>query len=179
MHRTKIAPFGTWDSPIKSALIASTTIRLLSTTVDGETIYWLEGRPTEGGRYVLVRKAPDGSVSDVTPAGFNARTRVHEYGGGSYWIDQGVVYFTNFADQRLYEQREEGEPKALTPADVDLRFADGRVDRRRQRIICVREDHRQADEQIAIEDIGLVHREWRQHQQTCDLNCHQGDAEKT
>ena len=72
--------------------------------VDGEDIYWIESRPSEGGRSVIVRRTPDGAIADMTPAGFNARTTVHEYGGGAYFVDAGPVYFSNFADQRLYRQ---------------------------------------------------------------------------
>ena len=80
------------------------------------------------------------TASEVTPAPFNARTTVHEYGGGAFAVADGVVYFSNFADQRLYRQDPGGQPRPLTP-QVDLRYADGDVDRRRRRMVCVREDH--------------------------------------
>ena len=73
-----------------------------SVAVSGGFVYWLEGRPAEGGRSVLVERSPDGTVRDLTPAGFNVRTRVHEYGGGAYVLDGRTLYFANFADQRLY-----------------------------------------------------------------------------
>ena len=80
------------------------------------------------------------TTADITPAPFNVRTRVHEYGGGSYLVHQGTVYFSNFADQRLYRQDADAEPVAITP-EAALRYADGVVDIQRQRLICVREDH--------------------------------------
>ena len=98
-------------------------------------------RPKEGGRYVIVRRTRDGRAEDVTPAPFNARTRVHEYGGGSYLCDGGgTVYFTNFADQRLYRVREGRRPEAITPEE-GYRFADFTVDKTHNSLIAVCEDH--------------------------------------
>jgi dipeptidyl aminopeptidase/acylaminoacyl peptidase len=134
------APFGSWKSPITSDLIVAGTISLSDITIDNDNIYWLEGRPAEGGRVVIVRRTPDGKISDVTPPGFSARTTVHEYGGGAYLVDQGVVYFSNFADQRLYRQLLGNAPQPITAA-AKMRYADGVLDRIRHRIYCVREDH--------------------------------------
>lgn len=140
MTEPTVAPYGSWKSPITSDLIAAATIRLSQIQVDGDDIYWLEQRPAEAGRNVIVRRAPDGTTRDVNPAPFNARTRVHEYGGGAYVVDQGTVYFSNFADQRLYRQIPDAPPYPLTPTR-DLRYAAGVIDRRRGRMIAVREDH--------------------------------------
>lgn len=136
----KEAPYGSWKSPITADLIVAKTIGLGQIALDGDDLYWTEMRPTEGGRYVVVRRTPDGATTDLTPAPFNARTRVHEYGGGSFLVVGGTVYFSNFADQRLYRQDPGAEPRPLTPA-VDMRYADGVMDRRRGRILTVREDH--------------------------------------
>jgi dipeptidyl aminopeptidase/acylaminoacyl peptidase len=87
-----------------------------------------------------VRRAPNGQTTDVTPPPLNARTRVHEYGGGAFLVVDGRVYFANFADQRLYRQGSDGEPRPITP-EAALRYADGVFDRKRDRIICVCEDH--------------------------------------
>ena len=108
--------------------------------LDGPDIYWLELRPIEGGRNVVVKRLDAGSFTDLTPRPFNARTRVHEYGGGDYVVSNGVVYFTNFADQRLYKQVGPGEPLPLTPAS-ETRYADACLDHTRGRLVCVREDH--------------------------------------
>jgi dipeptidyl aminopeptidase/acylaminoacyl peptidase len=140
MPEPRVAPFGAWKSPITSDLIVSDAIGIGQLALDGDDVYWLETRPTEGGRGVVVRRTPDGQVTDVTPPPFNVRTRVHEYGGGAFAVADGIVYFSNFVDQRLYRQEPGGEPHPLTP-DVDLRYADGDVDLRRGRIVCVREDH--------------------------------------
>ena len=129
-------PYGTWRSPITAQVVAAQGLRLSAVSTDGSDIYWIEGRPAEGGRSVLVRRTADGRTVDVTAAPFNVRTRVHEYGGRCYVVDRGELFFSNFSDQRLY--RGDGTP--LTP-EGDWRYADPIVDRSRQRLICVREDH--------------------------------------
>src|SRR5215472_3836873 len=148
MAQQQIAPYGAWKSPITSSLIVAQSISLMEVRLDGNEIYWLEGRPQERGRYVIVRAAADGTVRDVNAPPYNARTRVHEYGGGSWLVAGGTVYFSNFADGRLYRQDAGGEPAALTPAPPDAehnwRYADGFIDRARNRWIGVREDHADA-----------------------------------
>jgi dipeptidyl aminopeptidase/acylaminoacyl peptidase len=140
-----VAPFGSWRSPITSELIVAGAVRLGDVALDHGTIYWQESRPGEGGRYVIVQRQPGGTTSDVNPAPFNARTRAHEYGGGAFTAVDGVLYFTNYADQRLYRQTPGDDPIEITPA-VDFRFADFSADRARGRLICVREDHRTSDQ---------------------------------
>ncbi len=136
----KIAPYGSWKSPITADLIVGGSVGLSQPQLDGSDIYWLELRPTEGGRNVVVKCSATRTFTDITPRPFNARTRVHEYGGGDYMVNNGVVYFTNFADQRLYKQVGPGDPEALTPV-ADMRYADTCLDHTRGRLICVREDH--------------------------------------
>jgi dipeptidyl aminopeptidase/acylaminoacyl peptidase len=144
----RIAPFGSWKSPITSDLIVAGGIGLGQLVLEGEDTYWNEMRPEEGGRYVIVRRTADGKVADVIPPGFNARTRVHEYGGIAYIVARDasvdeahdVVLFCNYQDQRVYRQRLGGEPQPITP-EADVRYADGVLDRQRNHIICVREDH--------------------------------------
>ena len=153
------APYGSWKSPITSKLIASGTVGLTQVEVDGSDVYWVEMRPTEGGRYVIVRRTPDGKTLDVTPPPFNARTRVHEYGGGAFVVADGTVYFANYDDQRLYRQEPGARPTPITPG-ADLRYADGVIDRRRGRMICVREDHssgREAVNTVVGVDLTGVH----------------------
>ncbi|MGC9504312.1 S9 family peptidase [Baaleninema sp.] len=135
-----IAPYGTWKSPITSDLIVSGSIRLGGLAFDGDDIYWVEGRPSEGGRNVLVRRQPDGTTADVTPQDYNVRSRVHEYGGGSFVVAGGVAFFSNFSDGRIYRQPLGETPEPLTPEGA-FRYADFVVDRPRQRLLCVREDH--------------------------------------
>lgn len=145
-------PYGTWPSLISADLVAAQGVRLGAVAIDGDDVYWIEGRPHESGRNVLVRRRPDGSTSDVIPAGFNVRSRVHEYGGGAYAVSNGVVYFSNFVDQRVYRvggpakaghyESEAGhdDPVPITPEGKWF-YADYAIDPVRHRLICVREDH--------------------------------------
>ena len=135
-----IASYGSWRSPITGDLITSNVIDLGYLEVDGEDIYWLETRPQEGGRMVIARRRPDGEINFLTPEPFNVRSRVHEYGGGAYTISDGVVYFSNFSDNRIYSQSGDREPLALTP-ESKRRYADMVVDQKRGLIYCVVEDH--------------------------------------
>ncbi len=120
--------------------MAEGALKLGSVIVDDEDIYWTEGRPEEGGRTVVVRCTSGGRIEDVTPEGTNVRSRVHEYGGGAYTVSRGTVYYTEFADQRLYRLAPGRTPEPLTPPG-DCFHADCAIDSRRQRIVCVREDH--------------------------------------
>ena len=117
MTTPRVEPYGSWKSPITSDVIVSATIGLGTIALDGQDIYWSELRPSEGGRNVIVRRTPDGQSTDVLPAPFNARTRVHEYGGGSYVVHDGTIYFSNFADQRLYRLVPGSAPQPITPAE--------------------------------------------------------------
>jgi dienelactone hydrolase len=149
-----IARYGSWKSPITSELIVAQSIALSETRLDGDTCYWLEGRPQEQGRFVIVSSDAAGTATtDLTPKPFSARTRVHEYGGASWTVADGVVYFSNFADGRLYRMRGgEAAPEALTPPPSDRehqwRYADGSIDRGRSRWIGVREDHTAGGEAV-------------------------------
>src|SRR6202521_768435 len=138
----KVAPFGSWASPVTVDLLLKGTVHMRNQMVrwDGDDLYWSELRPDEAGRIVVCRRGADGATSDITPPGFNARTRVHEYGGGHFAVAGGTVWFTNVADQRLYRQDEAGAPRPITAA-VDVRHADMVVDERRGRLYAVREDH--------------------------------------
>ena len=140
MTKPLVAPYGAWESPVTASVVASQSVRLGEVRLDGEDTYWLEMRPTEGGRSIVVRRDPAGSLTDVSPITHNVRTRVHEYGGGSYLEHAHTVYYSNFSDQRLYRQETDVAPFPITPAG-ELRFADAVMDSIRDRIICVREDH--------------------------------------
>ena len=140
MTEVKTLPFGSWTTPITADLIVAGSIRLGGVTLDGEDIYWLEGRASEGGRNVLVKGSVDGSLTDVTPAPFNVRSRVHEYGGGAFLVVDSTVYFVNYTDQRIYRQLPGEQPQALTPA-CERRYSDLILDKSRDRLICVCEEH--------------------------------------
>jgi dipeptidyl aminopeptidase/acylaminoacyl peptidase len=154
MEDKRVSPFGSWKSPITSDLIVSETVGLSQPKIEGDDFYWLEMRPSEGGRNVVVKRGANGVTRDVTPKEFNVRTRVHEYGGGDYVVSQGVVYFSNFVDQRLYSQSGTNQPQPITPA-AQMRYADAVVDPGRRRLICVREDHTLADREAVNTIVSL------------------------
>ena len=142
-----VAPYGSWKSPITTDLIVSGAVGLGQIALDGSDAYWVEMRSSEGGRMVVVRRGADGSTVDVTPEPFSVRTRVHEYGGGAFLVAEGIVFFSNFSDQRMYRQDPGAEPRAITP-EAAMRYADGVMDERLGRIICVREDHMREGEPV-------------------------------
>jgi dipeptidyl aminopeptidase/acylaminoacyl peptidase len=150
------SPYGFWRSPVTSDFVVADSIRLEQVALDGDNLYWSETQPQKKGRSFVYRMAKDGEPEPVTPDDdnrFSVRTRVHEYGGGSFAVSDGVVYFSNDADQRLYRQDGGGQPQPITApptaAETDaLRYADGVVDRGRGRLICVREAHAQGAEAV-------------------------------
>lgn len=148
------SPCGAWPSPIAAEMVARGALRLSQTTYDsdGTTLFWLEGRPSEGGRSVLVKCCRDSqdkaAFTDVNPAPVSIRSLVHEYGGGSFFTDIGEIFYVSFEDQRIYYCKSENgsfsQPVALTPAyDVEHshRFTDFCIDRKRNRLFCVMEEH--------------------------------------
>jgi dipeptidyl aminopeptidase/acylaminoacyl peptidase len=135
-----IGPFGTWQSPLGAQRVAAGVKPLSAPRIDGDSIFWLEGRPAEAGRVAAVRRSAQGAGDAVTPAPFNVRSRVHEYGGGAYAVHGGTVCFSNFADNLVYTQAGDAAPRALT-AESKHRHADFEFDAARQRLIAVREDH--------------------------------------
>ena len=150
------SPYGFWTSPITSDLVVAESIRLDQVALDGDAITWSETQPQKQGRTFVYRAGPDGEPERVTPDDANAysvRSRVHEYGGGAFAVAEGVVCFSNNVDQRLYRQDEGRPPTPLTPAPPGaaadaMRYADGVIDRRRGRMVCVQEDHTHAGEAI-------------------------------
>ena len=139
------APFGSWPSPVTADLIAGATIRLGQVALRGDTVVWSEGRPQEQGRNVLVQRDDDGTLTDLNPAPFNVRTRAHEYGGGAFvLLPGGGAVFSHYDDQQLYRVDASGTTQQLTH-DPDQRYADAIFDSARNRLIAVREDHRDGD----------------------------------
>src|SRR5579859_4200664 len=124
------AAYGSWRSPVTAASIAAGGVSLAAVDTVDAAVYWLEGKPLEGGRVVLVRYTSDGTRTELTPKPYSVRTRVHEYGGGAYVVHGSTVYFSNFADQRLYRQDQGGDPRPITPeptVPAGLRYADARL----------------------------------------------------
>ena len=100
----------------------------LNLYIFSDVVYWTEMRYEEGGRYVVCSKEGEASILEWTPKEFNARTTVHEYGGGATFIYDGAVYFSNFADQRIYKQTSStSDPVPITPAECGWRYADGEI----------------------------------------------------
>ncbi|MEJ7808057.1 MAG: S9 family peptidase, partial [Telluria sp.] len=135
----RAAAYGIWPSPISAQVVAAGASPLSQPQVDGSDIYWLAGRASEGGRNTLLRQRA-GQVTDMTPAPFNVRTRVHEYGGGACLVAGGSVWFSHFADNRIYVLRDGAAPIPLTHEGAQ-RHADFVLDSVRQRLVSVREDH--------------------------------------
>jgi hypothetical protein len=115
MPATTEMRYGEWPSPITPEMVASSGVHFADIALDEDTIWWLERRPTEEGRGVIVRREKNGSV-DVTPSEYNVRTLVHEYGGGDFLVHHDTVWFANFEDQRLYRQHPGDDPEPITPA---------------------------------------------------------------
>ncbi len=136
----KIRPYGSWQSPITSDLVASDSVTLDAVRMHADTIYWLERRPAESGRTVIVSCRHD-LKQDLIPQPYNARSRVHEYGGGVYCTSDQGVFFVNDSDQDIYRVRGGSAPERITHTGKNMRFADLSFDSRRQRIVCVCEDH--------------------------------------
>lgn len=155
---SRVKTYGSWASPITAGQVATAGISLAAPVASGDDVWWQEQRPAEGGRIVVVRRDANGSVDDVVPEGFNARTQVHEYGGGAWCVHGRTLYFSNWADQRIYRvdpdppnrrPKQEAEPVAITPepeVERGLRYADGVVTADGRRIVCVRERHREGAE---------------------------------
>ena len=139
-----VVPYGSWPSPITSEVLVQEVVSLGEVRVDDGVVWWNEGRPQEGGRQVVVRAAAGGEPTDVLPEPYSARTRVHEYGGGAYTVHHGTLFFSNFADQRLWELEPGRPPRPLSPAPATpaaVRFADSVVTADGQWVVCVRERH--------------------------------------
>ncbi|HEU5083181.1 MAG TPA: hypothetical protein VFU14_07570, partial [Acidimicrobiales bacterium] len=117
MSSRPTVPYGEWPSPITPELVVAASVSLGEVLLDGADVCWSELRPAEGGRVQVVRNTPDGATVDLLPEGFSARTRVHEYGGGAWLVDDGWLYFANWADQRLHRLAMDvgGEPEPITP----------------------------------------------------------------
>ncbi|XP_004248740.1 dipeptidyl-peptidase 5 [Solanum lycopersicum] len=152
------APYGSWKSPITADIVSGSDKRLEGFTVDSHGhLIWLETRPAESGRAVLVKQ----SGEDITPKNFNVRNTVHEYGGGSFGVSGDVLVFSNFDDQRLYKQiltSSDLGPVPITPDYVGphVRYADGVFDSRLNRYIAVREDHRGVDAKPTNEIVSVT-----------------------
>ena len=136
--------YGSWPTPITSALVTAAAARLGEVLVDGADVVWAESRPDEGGRTQLVRRTADGRTVELLGPGSSARTGVHEYGGAAWWVAGGVTWFTEWADQRLYRLDPDGTAEPITPVPASPRadrYADGELAPDGDLLVCVRERH--------------------------------------
>ena len=140
MTEPTVAPFGSWTSPLTAADVAAGSHPVSGGRYVGGEIWWAELRGAEGGRYGIFRTGADGEPEAVLPAPWNARSRVHEYGGGAWTAtDDGDLVFVEFSDQRIHLLKRGAEPAPLTPEDARDRFGDLRVSG--GRVVAVRERH--------------------------------------
>jgi len=136
------APYGTWPSAISSELIISDSITIDETRLTENSLYYIERRPQEAGRCVIV-EVTDGVAQDILPVPFSARSRVHEYGGGSYCIGGELIFFINDNDQEIYAVYNR-QISRITQSE-NTRFADISYDRTRHRLIAICESHDQSN----------------------------------
>ena len=151
------APYGTWISPVTTELMTADAVSLGGLTVDGDALYWLEGRPAESGRTALCRRNADGSIAELTPPPINVGSRVHEYGGGSFGVEKGVIVYSERKDGSVWIIEPGKEPRQI-PTPEGCRYADIEFDSRRGRVLAVREDHRDrppTDPEAAIVALAL------------------------
>src|SRR3990167_7843129 len=149
MIEKKTKPYGSWKSPITSSLIVESAIKLGEIVIDNEIIYWNETRPTEKGRSVIV-KWDNNQAKDVLLKEYNARTRVHEYGGGSFTVHEGTLYFSNFTNQHFYSLSPHGILNDLTKDDTK-RYANPIFDTKHHCIFAIEEEHQ--SEKIVINSL--------------------------
>lgn len=148
MRQKVVAPYGAWSSPVTPDLAAATAFsqfRFFEPHVDTDGAFWIEARPDEDGREVLVWMDEGDRTTTLTPSGFNVRSRANGYGGGA-WLKRGdTIFFSNHDDQRLYRQELDGrQPRPVTaepPQPAAWRYADGRATPDGRWIVCVRETH--------------------------------------
>jgi dipeptidyl aminopeptidase/acylaminoacyl peptidase len=137
----KIAPYGTWRSPVTTQLMTEAAIGISVFCVDGDDLYWLESRPAEAGRTCLCRRSPDGMIVDVTPQPINVGSRVHEYGGGAYAVEAARIVFSERKDGSVWLIEGGRVPRQIATPE-GCRYADFEFDSARNRVLAVREDHR-------------------------------------
>ena len=155
MDSLLVAPYGSWKSPITLDMVAHGTVNFVRIVLDGPDTYWSEVRPAEDGRTVIVKRGPGGELEEMTPPDFSVVSTVNEYGTRSFTVANGVVYFSNQSDQRVYRQRPEEAPVPIT-AEGDIRYGSKVWSHRLGKIICIREDHTDPDEDHPVSEIVAI-----------------------
>ena len=143
MGTKKQSQFGSWESIFTPETIIEGGLRFSEIRIDNQDIYFLEGRPSESGRSVIIKHSPDGTTKDVIPSNFNSRNAVHEYGGGSFAVRDEIVFFTNWEDQLIYKISDDKISSITEPSDIPMgiRYADLTLSNDGKWIFCVRETH--------------------------------------
>ena len=147
-------PYGSWPSPISAQSLVEGVSTISDIFTDGDDIWWAESRPDEGGRTAIMLHQKDGQPREVTPPDANVRSRVHEYGGGAWFVADGSLYYVEFQDQRIRRISAEGQIDLLTPESPEnqsWRFADGRIMPDGESIVCIREVHYHIDDETVLE----------------------------
>lgn len=143
------AVFGSWSSPITADMLVSGAKGINEVIPDGSSVWWAESRPEEGGR-VAIMCWQDDSTTEVSPPSANVRTLMHEYGGGSWWVENGVLWYVDYSDQRLWEIKNGQAPVALTAepeTPKSQRYADIRPTACKQWLVVVKERHSQSSDE--------------------------------
>ncbi len=135
----KTAPFGSWASLVTSEMVTKDMIRLNYVRCDGKKIFWEEGRYEEKGRVQIVENV-DGKQKELLTKEYNARSKVHEYGGCSFAVKNNLLFFVNFKDQRIYQLKDE-KITPITPKSSNSRYVDIEIDEKRNVLFCVKEEH--------------------------------------
>ena len=143
MSRKETLPYGSWSSPITANMLVSGAKGISEVVPDGQSVWWAESRPSESGRVAIMRWE-NGHAEEISPAGANVRTTMHEYGGGAWWAENGVLWYVDYSDQRLRQLQPGNDVKLLSAepkASKALRYADIRPTPCRRWLICVHEKH--------------------------------------
>lgn len=139
-QKIKTYPFGGWLSPLSAAQVAGASPKYGDIRLDDQYLYWVESLPEQGGRQAIFRADFSGNVRQLLPSPFDARSRVHEYGGGVFAVGGRELFFSNRSDDGIYRLTGDSDPVLLTRRE-NFRYADLQFDQHRHSLIAVREDH--------------------------------------
>ena len=151
-----LKPYGDWPASISAELITRGAPGLNHLQSHGNRLFWVESRPWEAGRNVIMCRNKDGSVRDLLPTGYSHHSRVHEYGGMAYTVTGDWLYFVNGVDQSIYKLNLNSNDEPIPFVESGLRFADLIIDEKRQQLIAVCEGHPQAGQKNSEAENYLV-----------------------
>ncbi|MDN3639204.1 prolyl oligopeptidase family serine peptidase [Simiduia curdlanivorans] len=134
------APFGTWSSPINAQILTRQSVKLSRPLCLGKDTYWLESRPSEQGRSVIVKHSIGQMPEDVTPPQVSVRSKVNEYGGGDFCVSEAFIFYVDATDQQIYALDQHLNQIRQITHTPSSRYADLVYDPLRNRLIAIRED---------------------------------------